>query len=308
MILTGIGDEGANTIDGQIRNTLDLGWKHLEPRGVEVPGFTKANFHDIPDQAFDLAVHKLDSAGVGVYCFGSTIMNWSKKIGDPFEITLAEVKRAIPRMKRLGTKFIRVMSFKPGDDEYKIPAEVFRRVKDVTNMFLDEGLQPVHENCMNYGGMSWQHALELVDKCPGLKWVFDTANPIFNTDRSKPKPWPKQDPWEFWEHIRNHSVHIHVKDATWNTAKNDADYNWPGEGQGRVRDILKDAFSRGYDAGISIEPHMVVVFHDANSKSTNEEPMRTNYVEYGQRLERMIAELKPAAKASQATAETTARA
>jgi sugar phosphate isomerase/epimerase len=83
-----------------------------------------------------------------------------------------------------------------------------------------------------------------------------------------------QDPWEFWEHIRDHVVHIHVKDATWNPAKNDADYNWPGEGKGRVRDILKDAFSRGYDAGISIEPHMVVVFHDANSKTNNEDAMR----------------------------------
>jgi sugar phosphate isomerase/epimerase len=297
MILLGIGDEGANTIDGQIRATQELGWKHVEPRGVEVPGFAKANFHDIPDEAFDIAMRKLDAAGIQVYCFGSTIMNWAKKIGDPFEITLVEVKRAIPRMKRVGAKYIRVMSFKPGDDEFKIPSEVFRRVKDVTNMFLDEGLQPVHENCMNYGGMSWQHALELLDKCPGLKWVFDTANPIFNPDRSKPKPWPKQDAWEFWEHIRDHVVHIHIKDATWNPKKNDADYNWPGEGEGRVSDILKDAFARGYDAGISIEPHMVVVFHDAQSKAAGEQAMQKNFVEYGQRLEKLIADIKKDLKA-----------
>src|SRR6266404_2134373 len=292
MILTGIGDEGANTIDGQIKNTQILGWKHLEPRGVEVPGFAKANFHDIPDAAFDLALRKLESAGVGVYCFGSTIMNWSKKVADPFEITLAEIKRAIPRMQRLGTKYIRVMSFKPGEEEYTIPSEVFRRVKDATNMFLDAGLQPVHENCMNYGGMSWQHALELLDKCPGLKWVFDTANPILNPDRSKPRPWPKQDAWEFWEHVRDHSVHIHIKDATWNAAKNDADYHWPGEGEGRVRDVLTDALARGYDAGISIEPHMVVVFHDTQSNAGSEAAMRKNYVEYGRRLEQLINEVK----------------
>ena len=292
MILTGIGDEAANSLDAQIRAVRDLGWNQLEMRGVEVPGFAKANFHDIPDEAFDLALRKLDAAGVGVYCFGSTIMNWAKTINDPFEITLNEAKRAIPRMQRARAKYVRVMSFKPGDDEHKIPTEIFRRVKDVTNMFLDAGLQPVHENCMNYGGMSWQHALELLDKCPGLKWVFDTANPIFNPDRSKPKPWPKQDPWEFWEHLRDHSVHIHVKDATWNPAKNDADYNWPGEGKGRVRDILKDALTRGYDAGISIEPHMVVVFHDAQSKTTNEDAMRNNFVEYGRELEQMIAEIK----------------
>jgi sugar phosphate isomerase/epimerase len=292
MLLTGIGDEGANDLDGQLRATQELNWQHLEMRGVEVPGFPKANFHDLPDAAFDEAVRRLEDARIGVYCFGSTIMNWARKVDDPFELTLAEVKRAIPRMTRLGTRYVRIMSFKPGDDEYKIPTEVFRRVKDVTNRFLDAGLQPVHENCMNYGGMSWQHALELLDKCPGLKWVFDTANPIFNPDRSKPKPWPKQDPWEFWEHLREHTAHIHVKDARWNAAKNDADYNWPGEGQGRVRDILKDALARGYDAAISIEPHMVAVFHDANSKASNGEAMRQNYVEYGQRLEKLLQELK----------------
>jgi sugar phosphate isomerase/epimerase len=292
MKLTGIGDEGANTLAGQIRAARELNWNSIEMRGVEVPGFAKANFHDIPDDAFDLAVRALEASGVEVYCFGSTIMNWAKKVEDPFEATLKEVKRCIPRMQRLKTRFVRIMSFKPGDEEHRIPAEVFRRVKDVTNMFIDAGLQPVHENCMNYGGMSWQHALELLDKCPGLKWVFDTANPVFNPDRSKSRPWPRQDAWEFWTQIRDHVTHIHIKDATWNDAKNDADYNWPGEGQGRVQDILKDALARGYDAGISIEPHMVVVFHDAKSKASSDDAMLQNYIEYGRRLEAMISELR----------------
>ena len=292
MIFTGIGDEAANSLGGQIGAVKDLGWKHLEMRGVEVPGFAKANFHDIPDDAFDQAVRRLEGADIQVYCFGSTIMNWSKTVNDPFEPTLAEVKRAIPRMQRLGTKYVRIMSFKPGDEEYRIPAEVFRRVKDVTHMFLDAGLQPVHENCMNYGGMSWQHALELVDKCPGLKWVFDTANPILNPDRSKSKPWPRQDAWEFWQHIRDHVVHIHIKDATWNASTKDADYNWPGEGQGRVHDIVSDAITRNYQGALSVEPHMVVVFHDVQSKATNEEAMRKNFVEYGRRLQQVVDDIQ----------------
>ncbi len=296
MKLMGIGDEAAASLAGQVRATRELNWNLIEMRGVDVPGHPKGNLHDIPDAAFDTAVRELEAAGLGVYCFGSAIMNWSKRVGDPFEVTLGEVRRAIPRMRRLGTRFVRLMSFKPADDEYRIPAEVFRRVKDVTNMFLDAGLQPVHENCMNYGGMSWQHALELLDKCPGLKWVFDTANPIFNPDRSKPKPWPRQDVWEFWEHVRDHSVHIHIKDAMWNPAKNDADYQWPGEGQGRVREILQDAIRRGYDAGLSIEPHMVVVFHDPQAKAGSDEATRANFVEYGRRLERILAEAQSGAK------------
>ncbi len=298
MILTGIADEAAHSLEGQVRATRELGWTYIEARTVEVPGWPKANFHDLAEPAFDVALRRLEAAGIGVYCYGSTIMNWAKTVDTPFDITLAEVRRAVPRMKRTGTKFIRIMSFKPGDDEYKIPSRVFERVRDVTNMFLDAGL---HENCMNYGGMSWQHALELLDKCPGLQWLFDTANPLVNPDRSKPKPWPKQDPWEFWLHIRDHVRHIHVKDAVWNPAKNDADYTWPGQGQGRVREILADALARGYDAAISIEPHMVVVFHDATTQAASDEAMRRNYVEYGRRLEQLIESVRPSpARASSA--------
>lgn len=265
-------------------------------RGVEVAGFPKANFHDLPDKAFELATAKLAEAGIGVYCFGSTIMNWAKKVSDPFENTLVEVRRCIPRMQRLGTRYVRIMSFKPADTDEEIPTDVFDRVREVTKMFLDAGLTPVHENCMNHGGMSWRHTLQLLEQAPGLKLVFDTANPVFNTDRIKPKPWPRQDPWEFWTQVHEHVVHIHIKDATWNPAKNDADYNWPGEGRGRVRDILKDALTRGYDGGISIEPHMVVVFHDAGSKS-NDELMRANFVDYGRRLEKLLRDIQqPMAK------------
>ena len=287
MILTGISDEAGNTLATQIRAVRELGWKHLEMRGVEIPGFPKANFHEIPEPAFDLAAATLAEAGIQVCCFGSTIMNWARKVTDPFDLTLAEVKRCLPRLQRLGTRYVRIMSFKPDEAEDRIPPAVFARVHEVTQMFLDAGIVPVHENCMNYGGMSWRHAEQLLEKVPGLRWVFDTANPVFNADRSKPKPWPKQDPWEFWTHIRDHVAHLHIKDATWNPARNDADYRWPGEGEGRVRDILKDALSRGYDAGISIEPHMVVVFHEAQSKASDDS-MRENFVDYGRRLESMI--------------------
>ncbi len=291
MYLSGIADEAGANIDDQIRATKELGWKHLEARTVEVTGFPKANLHDIPEAAFDIVAGKLREAGLQINCFGSTIGNWAKKIEDPFDLTLAEARRAIARMQRLGVKFIRVMSYKVRDEEDQLEPERFRRMRELTRMFLDAGLQPVHENCMNYGGMSWRHALKLLDNVPGLKWVFDTANPVFNDDRSQPKPWSKQDPWEFYQHVKPFILHVHIKDARWNPAKNDADYTWPGEGDGAVRPIIKDLLASGYDGGFSIEPHMVVVFHDANSDA-NADVMRANYVEYGRRLQRLIGQIK----------------
>src|ERR1041385_7459675 len=100
MIITGIGDEAASGIDGQIKAHETLGWKWIEMRGVEVPGFSKANFHEIPDAAFDVAAGKLKDAGIRVYCFGSTIMNGQKTVATPFDVTLVEVKRCIRGMQR----------------------------------------------------------------------------------------------------------------------------------------------------------------------------------------------------------------
>jgi len=40
---------------------------------------------------------KLREAGLQINCFGSTIGNWAKKIEDPFDLTLAEARRAIAR-------------------------------------------------------------------------------------------------------------------------------------------------------------------------------------------------------------------
>lgn len=291
MILCGISDEAGNSLAAQVRATRELGWRHIEMRNVTVPGHAKGNLHDIPDAAFDEVAGTLRDAGIAVHCLASTIGNWAKRIEDPFDLTLAEVARAIPRMQRLGVPFVRIMSYKVRDDADQMERERFRRLREVTARFLDAGIQPVHENCMNYGGMSWEHALRLLDNVPGLRWVFDTANPVFNLDRSKPEPRPRQDPWEFWTHVRDASVHIHVKDARWNPAKNDADYRFPGEGDGAVERILADAFARGYDAGISIEPHMVAVFHDANS-AAQDDALVANFVEYGRRLESLIAKVR----------------
>jgi sugar phosphate isomerase/epimerase len=287
MIYMGIADEAGASLDAQIKATRELGWKHIEARNVLVPGYPTANIHDLPEPAFDLTVQKLEESGVGVYCFGSAIGNWAKKIDQPFDTSLAEARRAIPRMQRLGTRFIRIMSFAIREADDQMEEERFRRVRELTKMFLDAGIQPVHENCMNYGGMGWTFMRQLLENVPGLKVVFDTGNPVFNLDRTKPKPYPHQNAWEFYSNVKEFVAHVHVKDAIWDPAKNDAVYTYPGEGQGDVRRILNDLKARGYQAGISIEPHLAVVFHDATVK-TSEEVQYNSYVEYGRRLMRLI--------------------
>lgn len=286
MYLTGFADEAGPSLDVQIRVTKELGWNNIEARNVQVDNFPAGNIHDISDAAFDRLAIKLEAAGLRINCFGSAIGNWSKKIDQPVESSLAEVRRAIPRMQKLGTKLVRIMSFAVRDGEDQMEAERFKRVREIQRMFADAGLTAVHENCMNYGGMGWQFTLKLLENVPGLKLVYDTGNPVASDDRSKPKPYPKQSSWEFYSHVREHVAYIHIKDGIHDATAQKTIFTYPGEGQGDVTRIMKDLFARGYDGGISIEPHMGAVFHDPDSKHSLD--AAEIYVAYGRRMMKMI--------------------
>jgi len=288
MYLTGFADEAGGAIDVQIKATLELGWKNIESRNVE-----GGNIHNVSDEVFDMVAGKLADAGVAINCCGSAIANWGKKIDQPFDSSLEETARAIPRMQKLGTKLIRIMSFAVlpdrGPDD-QMEDERFRRVNELTRMFLDAGIQPVHENCMNYGGMGYTYTLKLLENVPGLKLVYDTGNPVFTDDRSQPAPYPKQSAWDFYRTVKDHVAYIHIKDGVWNAETQKCEFTHAGEGDGDVRRIVKDALDSGYDGGISMEPHLAVVFHDEAVQSADDVKY-ANYVEYGKRFMDLIRDI-----------------
>ena len=287
MYLTGIADEASQDGNIQISTTQTLGWNAIEARCLN-----GKNLHDVSDTEFEEFRRALDDAEVYVNAFGSAIANWGKDVRDDFSITLDEVKRAIPRMKALGSKMVRIMSYKVVEGEDLMVDERIRRLKIIVDLFAAEGISAIHENCMNYGGLSWQHTLELIDAIPGMKLVFDTANPVFNRDRSKDgQPW--QDPWEFYQKVREHIAYVHIKDCLEPSEDNGGKevYLYPGEGQGKVREILADLQANGYDGGISIEPHLAAVFHDANSRNADSGDPVEIYIEYGRKLEAILDDL-----------------
>jgi sugar phosphate isomerase/epimerase len=288
MYLTGFADEAAGDIDGQIKATRELGWKFIESRAID-----GVNLTSVSEDKFSEVCGKLQAAGISVNCFGSGIANWSQKITEPPDSSFAEMKSAIVRMKRLGTKLIRIMSFAipPEALDRDWSAEAIKRIKVIVKMAEDGGVTCLHENCSGWGGRSYEHTLRLLDgvNSPALKLVFDTGNPVFEDDARGAKPYRKQDAWEFYRAVREQIVYVHIKDGYMDGDK--VVFTFPGEGSGHVREILSDLLKTGYDGGFSIEPHMAVVFHDESVKSEAEIRYR-NYVEYGRRLERMLAEIK----------------
>lgn len=285
MFLTGIADEAARDIDGQIRAHKALDWDTLEARAVD-----GANIHDLSEADFDRVYGRLQESGMGVCCFSSSIANWGEQITDPFELTLIKVHRAIPRMKKLGTSMIRIMSYavlKDRGPDDQMEEERFRRLREIHRIFTGEGLTPVHENCMNYGGMGWPYTLRLMENVPGLKLVFDTGNPVFGADCTSPKPYARQSAWEFYQHVKEHVIHVHIKDARWDEGDQEAKYCFPGQGEGNVERIITDLFTWGYDGGFSIEPHMAKIFHEPGVEP-DPEVLFNGYLDYGQRLKALV--------------------
>jgi sugar phosphate isomerase/epimerase len=289
--LTGFADEATNGIEGQVAVLKQLGWNAIELRAVD-----STLAHNLSESDFSRVADYLEEQGIEVACLGSGIANWSIPITQPFEETKDVVHRTIKRMKRLHTTYVRIMSFKVIQDpegrilEDQMVDERIRRMNWICQSFLDEGLVPVHENCHTYGGLSYEHTLFLLDKVPGLKLVFDTGNPPITADGRKDFPYPFQDSYEFFSHVKDHIVHVHIKDAVMDADGKTEHYRYPGEGTGQIRKIVSELKRDGYDGYFSIEPHMEVVFHNAAAESTEERRI-ANFIEYGRRFERLLEEV-----------------
>lgn len=284
MTLTGFADEAAPDLATQIKATQELGWDYISARGID-----GKNIHDLDEAAFDTAYGQLEDAGIKIAEFGSLIGSWSKNIHTDFGITMDEVERCIPRMQRLGTHIVRVMSFAQepwSEDQHE--QERFKRLRAITSRFSEAGITVAHENCMNYGGFSSGHTLKLIEEVPGMKLIFDTGNPVFQRDRSKDDPQPWQDAWQFYQDIIDHVIHIHVKDCR-NPVTDDVEpeYVFPGEGQAYVPAIMEDLKKRDYQGFIAIEPHVATVFH-AKSEDVDWDQCYSSYVAYGKSLETII--------------------
>ena len=293
--LTGFTDEAADSIDEQIRVIKDLGWSHLELRAVD-----GVNAHDLSEGEFEIVRRRLEEAEIKVSCLGSNIANWGTQIDTPFEKTLEIVKRAADRATRLKTPYVRIMSYAVRQGakgeilEDQMTDERFRRLRLVTKELLDNGLTPVHENCFNYGGMSWNHTLKLLEEVPRLKLAYDTGNPGLQYDYSDGTQnsgvLKLQDPWTFYSKVKEYIEYVHIKDAVLDTETGHEEYYFPGEGAGDVRHIVKDLLDGGYEGGFSMEPHMAVVYHDS-SVTSNKEQRYTNFLEYGRRFMKLLEEL-----------------
>ena len=281
LTLSGLADEAADDLAGQLAVHRELGWSALELRLI---GGQQTSWQ-LSDADFARAADAIDAAGLRVTAFASALGNWSRSINGDFAVDLSEMKTVVPRMQRVGAKFIRGMSWVGADaprDAWR--DEAVRRYRELGALAADAGVMVLHENCEGWGGLSPAHAREFHERVnhPGVGVLFDIGNTVAYG----------LDAWDFYQAVRPLIRHVHVKDCRRNPAggKSSA-FTMPGAGDAEVRRILTDLLRSGYRGAITIEPHVASIIH-AGGPPASPEVRRESYLHYGRAFAAMVVEIR----------------
>jgi len=237
--LSAFADEISPDIQLQMDNLLENGLSWCAMRGAN-----NKNVMDLEDFQINLTKTQFNNRGIKFSCIGSPV--GKIQITDPFEPEIERLKKAAKIARAFDTKVIRVFSFfiPKGDAPEKHRDEVLRRMKAIADTAKAEGVNLLVENEKDlYGDIGERH-FEILEhiNAPHVKAAFDFSNFVQCND----------DPWAAWQKLRKYVVDIHVKDSR------QSDYREvpAGEGDGKVREILKDAFSTGWSGYLTFEPHL----------------------------------------------------
>ncbi|MEK0445860.1 MAG: hypothetical protein RLZZ399_1181 [Verrucomicrobiota bacterium] len=281
--ISGIADEAADDIHGQIAAQLKLGWSHIELRLIDGKS---ASTPLLSDAEFEDAAEAITKAGLRVTAFSSAIGNWSRPITGDFEQDLTDLRVLIPRMKRVGARVVRTMSWVRGDASLEHwRDEAVHRYQVMARIAADADILLLHENCEGWAGLTAENTCEFIERVghPNVGVLFDIGNTAAYG----------QDSWAFYQKIRPLIRYVHIKDCRRNPAggKSDA-FTLPGEGDACLREILTDLWTTGYNAGVSIEPHVASIIHLGAPQASAQVRMDA-YLQYGRTLEGLLSSLTP---------------
>ena len=227
--LAAFADEISPDLDTQIEHCRKNGVTHFELRGV-----AGKNVLDFDASLRGEIQRKLTDAGMGVVSIGSPV--GKTKLREPW---FDRFKISVDAAEFFAAPFIRIFSYYEAERE-----EVMRRMRQKIEYLAGRTPVLIHENEKDIYGERGANCLDLMRtiNSPKLRFAFDFANFVQAGDN----------PLDNWPSLKPYTVHIHVKDALAENGQVVA----AGQGDGRIAEILKDAYASGYRGFLSLEPHL----------------------------------------------------
>jgi sugar phosphate isomerase/epimerase len=231
----------------EISPDIQIEMDHLQDNGLSwcaMRGANGKNVMEFEDFQIKLMKQQFHNRKFKFSCIGSPV--GKVLVTESFENEVTRFRRAITIARGFETKVVRIFSFYIPKDEApeKHKDEVFRRMNELANIAKQEGINLLVENEKGlYGDTGPRHA-EVIAAVgqPHVKAAFDFSNFVQIGD----------DPWAAWQLCKKYVVDIHVKDFSKALGRECP----AGEGDGRVKDILRDAFASGWKGFLTFEPHL----------------------------------------------------
>ncbi|HLR68113.1 MAG TPA: sugar phosphate isomerase/epimerase family protein [Virgibacillus sp.] len=240
FILSAFSDE----IDGKLDTQMDVldqhGINHIEMRGVNGKLLVDHTLKEAKE-----VKKKIDARGFKLSAIGSPIGKMS--ITDNFESHLKLLKHSLEIAEIMECKYIRMFSFfiPKGENPDKYKDEVINRWKRFAHVAEGSGVVLLHENESGIYGDSPERCLDLLETInkDHVKAIFDFANFV----QCNAVIYP-----DAFELLKDYIVYIHVKDAK----QSNHQVVPAGEGDGNIREVLKELYDSGYEGFLSLEPHL----------------------------------------------------
>jgi L-ribulose-5-phosphate 3-epimerase len=277
IVLGGIGDEAGNSLTDQIAAHRALGWRHIELRSID--GVALADLDSGQDEEIATV---LRDAGMSVPVLCSRIGNWAASIAEDLDRDIGELRRLLVLADRLGSRFIRIMSYpNDGRDQRAWADEVIRRICSLVELAARAEKTLVVENCSGWAGSSADRTLTLLGAVdtPRLRVLFDVGNPVAHG----------YDGFAFLDAVIPYVAHVHIKDARRDASGEHVVFCAPGDGSAQLKNCLELLVRRGYRGMWSIEPHLKLIPHLGMTAATTD--LMGSYVAYGNAVQELVSQL-----------------
>lgn len=230
----------------QIDVLKSCGVRHIEFRSIL--GTNVLALSDLQIQEFKAL---LDQNGFKLSAIGSPI--GKIRIDEPFAPHLERFQRAIDLCQVFGTPNIRIFSYYPPEnfagDWSPWRTEVLDRMTRKCERAAQAGVRLIHENEHRIYGDDPVRVVDLMSTLSKtfakttIGCAYDPANFVYCGF----------DPWDGWQLTKDWTIHFHIKD--WQPGAKHGSI--PGEGEGRIPEVIADAVQRGYTGFATMEPHLL---------------------------------------------------
>lgn len=236
-ILTGFADEIDPMMQKQYALLHKLGIEYIELRGVN-----GKNISELTEDEIKSLKLQLDRENIKISAIGSPA--GKIKITNDFKEHFEMFEKLLSFAAILDTRYIRVFSFYMDGDYETLKDEVFNRMSRFVDAAEKADVVLLHENEKGIYGDNLERCLQLVERFYGdnFKCTFDFANFV----------QCGVDTLEAYKALKPYIEYIHIKDALYDGGH----VVPPGMGDGRLKEILDNAFSDGYHGFLSLEPHL----------------------------------------------------